>query len=277
MNNFYDPPQGKQATKSKSVRYFGMTRSQIGILAGVAALALLIVCSLSWFILLPPPSAPVSAPTATQLPPTPPSVEAVPLTVTPSPTPPPVIATNMPPVGWAEFQTQGATLWLPNNFVGGDILHQEGETIQKINRLGIPFRNVIVQIKNAQPTVQLWMIDKIVNTSLTIMTVKVHHYVETTDKTIDQFVTDDLNGNFNGTPVAMIITVNETKKMTILGRETRRQTYQQNEGGKDATGIAYYIKDGADFWIVDYLMEPNDYIDMLPIVEQSIGTFYLVQ
>lgn len=276
MNSFYDPPQGKPATKPKSARYFGMTRSQIGILAGAATLALLVVCGLSWFILLPPPSAPALVPTAIEITPTP-SVEVVTLTVTPSPTTPPVIATSVPPGGWVEFQTRGATIWLPDNFIGGDLLDKKSETIQKINSLGSMYRNAVDGIQISTEETVLWMIDKTVKQTDVIPTVRVAHFVTTEDTTIDQYVQSYLNSEMNGTPVAMLLTINETKKMTVLGRETRRLTSSSSYAGHSATGITYYIKDGADVWVIDYLLLPDEYLDMLPIVEQSIQTFNLVQ
>jgi hypothetical protein len=270
--------KGRLPMKPKSARYLGMTTSQLGILGGAAAVALLLICGLSWFVFSMSPASEATrpAPVATEIPSTPrPTVDVV--VATPSPTPALEVATSIPPGGWVEFQTQGASIWLPNNFVGGDLTNQKQETIAKISNLGRSYKNVVSAMNNAQPEVSLWMIDKARSQSIFIATVRVNHYVRTTDQTLAQFITEDNNGDYNGTPWAMFITVNETKKMTILGREARRQTYQQHGTGLDATGIAYYIKDGADFWVVDYIMDPDEYVNELPIVEQSIGTFNLVK
>lgn len=265
--------------KPKNARYLGMTTLQLSILGGAVALALLIICGLSWFVFMAPPLAAQlpNLPTATEIQSmlSPTTLIAV-VTSTPTPSPE-IIGTSVPPGDWVEFQTSGAGLWLPNNFVGGDVTNHKQDTINKVIKLGKYFTNIVTAMKNAQPSVALWMIDKTRGQSISITAVTVHHYVGTTDQTLNEFITNDQNGDYNGTPWAMFVTVNETKKMTLLGLETRRQIYQQHGVGRDATGIAYYIKDGADFWIVEYIMDPNQYVNMLPVVEQSISTFNLVK
>jgi hypothetical protein len=268
--------------KRKSPRYLGMTGMQVGILATLSAVALLSICGVSWVILstsasLSPPAA--EAPTDLPIPATasPTDQASAEPTSTPTPTPLP-IATSAPPGGWVEFQAQGVDLWLPGNFVGGDMLDQRSETIKQVDKLGKYFKNVVVEMRNAPKETLLWMLDKNIDQSIIITLVVVQHYTSTQDKNIDQFVQDDLNSNDNGTPVAMFITVNETKKMTLLGYEVRRLTFQQSiAGGHEAIGIIYYIKAGADFWTIKYSLDPSEYVDLLPTVEQSIHTFYLTK
>lgn len=268
--------------KRKSARYFGMTNTQIGILAGMAFLALLSICGAFLLILsIAPVGEPaIPAPITTPIPATPSQTPAKQVTAefTATVTPiAPVIATLVPPGGWVEFKTQGASIWLPDNFVGGDTLDHRSETIQQVNKLGKYFKNAVKGITNASKETVLWMLDKNIDQSTIITSVIVQHFVSMEDKNIDQFVQDDLNSNANGTPVAMLITVNETKKMTLLGREVRRLTYQEQMAGREVIGIVYYIKDGLNFWSVDYALDPNKYLDMLSIVDQSIHTFNLTK
>ena len=261
--------------KSKNARHFGLTNSQLGILAGAAVVALLIICGLSWFVFMPPSSGQSSA-VATEVPPTPsPHIQET--FTAPLPTPSPEIATSVPPGGWVEFQTEGATLWLPASFVGGDLLHSKAETIAKISKLGKFYKNVVNGLKTIGPEVVLWMVDKTPKQTDIITTVAAEHITSTEDTGIDQYIQSYLNSSENGTPVAMMLTINQTKKMTLLGREARQLTYSSTYAGHEETGIRYYIKDGSDIWIVDYNLIPDEYVDMLPIVEQSIHTFNLVK
>jgi len=266
--------------KGKSTRYLGMTGTQIGILAGLAVVAMFSIGGLLWIILSISSEPALPAPIGTPIPATPsltPTKQlTVELTLTITPTAP-VIATIAPPGGWVEFQVQGADIWLPDNFVGGDTLDHRSETIQKVSKLGKYFANAVKGITKAPKETVLWMVDKNVDPSTIITSVVVEHFLSTEDKTTDQFIQDDLNSSANGTPVAMLITVNETKKMTLLGREARRLTYKQQIAVRQVIGITYYIKDGADFWSIDYILDPNKYLDMLPSVEQSIHTFNLTK
>jgi hypothetical protein len=269
--------------KRKSARYLGMTGTQLAILAGLSVVAVLSVGGGALLILmmsLSPNVAAVPVPLSTQMPatvsPTPASQATAEPTLTLMPTAP-VVATIVPPGGWIEFKTQEAGLWLPENFVGGDMLNHRSETIQKVNKLGKYFKNVVDQLNEASATTLLAMVDKNIDQSIVITIVGVSHFVSTEDKSIDQFIQDDLNSDVNGTPVAMFVTVNETKKVTLLGREARRLTYQAHGVGLEAIRIVYYIKDGTDFWGVSYSLDPNEFVDMLPMVEQSIHTFNLTK
>ena len=159
--------------KSKSVRHFGLTNSQLGILAGAAIVALLVIGGLSWFVFMPPPS---EQPTtvATEVPPTPsPHVQDTVATSPPTPSPE-EIATSVPPGGWVEFRTPGATLWLPASFVGGDMIVNRVETINAVTRLGgARFKNTIKAMKQAPSQLVMWIIDKTVSNSPVIMSLLV--------------------------------------------------------------------------------------------------------
>lgn len=264
--------------KQKSKRYYGMTVSQIGILVGAAVLGLLVVGVI--FVSIQMSTAPQAQLTvATEIiPPTQTPVPAVSaMDETPTPTPAAVIATLAPPDGWIAFETQGATLWLPASFVGGDMLVSKQETITKVTRLGKFYKNAINSMKTANKEIALWMVDKTIKQTDIITTVRVQHIISTEDLSLDEYIRNYFNGDVEGTPIAMLLTVNETRKMTILGREARRLTYSTTFVGHSVMGLLYYIKDGPDIWAVSYDLGPKEYVDMLPMVEQSIQTFNLVK
>jgi hypothetical protein len=260
--------------KSKNARHFGLTNLQLGILGGAAAVALLVIGGLSWFVFTLPPSEQPTA-VATEISPTPsPHVQVV--VVTPvAPTPSPKIATSVPPGGWVEFKTKGATLWLPSNFIGGDMTVNREESINKVGRLGgARFKNTIKAMKQAPSQIVMWMIDKTVSNNPIIMALVVTHEVGAEGIGIEQYI----QNSTMGISTALSTSVFETKKITLLGREARRVTYQQQiQAGYQIAGVAYYIQDGSDFWILDYNLDPNEYADMLPMAEQSAHTFNLVK
>jgi hypothetical protein len=204
----------------------------------------------------------VVAPTPTPLTPTPPAV---------------LIAAGTPPAGWVEFRTDAASLWLPANFVGGDLVHSKQRTISKINALGSFYRNAVVAIQQTNEESVLWMVDKTPKQTDIITTVNVRHIISTEDVSLDQYIHDFLAGNVQGTPVAMLLTVNGTKKVTLLGMDAMRLSYSTFYAGHSTSGFLYYIKDGADIWVVNYGLGPEEYYDMLPMVEQSIQTFNLIK
>jgi len=270
--------------QGKKTSYMGMTGTQVAILAGLSLVAVLAICAAAWVILSirsmgstptvlqatspapisPPVSAATQAPqeTATE----PASVATLTATVMPAEQ---AMATSAPGDGWKQFQTTGATLWLPANFVGGDVLNHKEQVILNVARLGSSYSNVANGIRKSPAGTVLWMIDKNGSKSMLITTVKAVHQTLSADTTLQKYIDDYLAAK-SGIP-----TINGSKKMVLVGRETRRLTYQELVGTLEYTRVDYFIKDDADFWVVSYFMDANLYFDTLPIIEQSMHTFYL--
>lgn len=258
--------------KKKSKKYYGMTGSQIGILIGTGVVGLLIVCVIFAFLLIPPSSqaqqTATDVPTATE----PPKIV---ITLEP-PTPTALeIATSFPPPdGWVSFQTQGATIWLPDNFIGGDMTDDRAVTINKVSRLGLHFRPSREAMRAASGQVVMWMIDKTQKASPIITTLLVSHELKDEGTTIDQYAQDAIKGSVP----AQSTTIFENNHRTLLGRETLRIAYEQQiKASYRVSGVVYYIKDGNDFWTLDFNMDPNEYVNMQPIMDQSAKTFNLIQ
>lgn len=218
-------------------------------------------------------------PMAKDIPGTPGTPRAItPTVVALTPSPPAVlIAAGTPPAGWVEFRTDAASIWLPANFVGGDLVHSKQRTISKINALGSFYRNTVAAIQQTNKESVLWMVDKTPKQTDIVTTVNVRHIISTEDVTLDQYIHDFLAGNVEGTPVSMLLAVNATKKVTLLGTDARLLSYTTFYAGHSTSGLLYYIKDGADIWAVNYGLGPKEYYDMLPLVEQSIQTFNLIK
>lgn len=269
--------------KSKSKRYYGLTVSQIGILLGTAALLMCVAGAAFFFVLSSAPQA--QPPAATRS-----SASAATITSTPKVqraitgtalTPTSTIdasAPRTPPDGWVEFQTPGAALWLPPNFIGGDLVNEKYVTLDKISRFGRYYRDSVNAIESADKETVLWMVDKtIIKLNDFVPTVNAKHIISTEDTSLDDYIQSYWDGDVKGTPVALLFTLNETKKLTLLGREAKRVTYTYASKGHDMIGLTYYIKDGVEIWAVNYVIELNEFANMMPTVDQSIKTFRLVK
>jgi len=263
--------------KKKSKRYYGMTMAQIQILAGAAVGGLLIVGILLAFLLMPasnlaaPQAVETKAATPTKTPA--PTIAAE----TDTPTAPPVIATKIPPTGWVEFTTQGAAIWLPGSFTGGDMGADRENTIAKVTKLGRYYRSVTTGMKNANKETVMWMLDKTPRLNEGITNVIVSQIASPEDVNLDEYIKNNLNSDSNGTPTTMLMTVNQTKKITVLGRDARRLTISQMFFGQEAVGLIYYVKDSGNIWAIMYIFSSKQYVDMFANAEKSIQTFYITE
>jgi hypothetical protein len=253
--------------KKKSSSFMGMSGTQVGILIGLAVIALFSICGVGW-VLISMGSLVAGPVVSTALPLASPTVTAPAETATPevttAPTPPSTVA---PPDGWVEFTAQGGGLWLPNSFVGGDMVAHKSEVISKVRQLGSFFKPIADAMKQPLANTVLWMVDKNKQKTPLVTTVIVRSINLPSDETIDKVILDYI-ANSNPPP-----TINGTKKLTILGREARRLSSQGITSTLDFSEIDYLIKDGDTYWIVSYVMSTAIYVDTLPMVEKSIQTF----
>jgi hypothetical protein len=179
--------------------------------------------------------------------------------------------TLVPPGDWAKFEGPGAAIWLPNSFVGGDMVNTKADVIKKVRNLGPLFSRIADGMKKLPPETVLFMLDSKSSANLLITSVSVVHKTIEGETTLQKYIETEFS---LATPMP---TINGNKKLTILGLEARRIISQQQNGTQEFTDITYYIKDGNDIWTITYSMAPAVYMEMLPLVEDSIKTFYLVK
>jgi hypothetical protein len=260
--------------KTAAKRYFGMTQTQLAILGCLAFLMILALCVLGYLIssgsaptYSAPPAASIQSMTSST-----PTLPGVTETVSTTPevilTPTQSALPAAPPAGWVIYQSTGVEIWLPDNFAGGDMFNTRSETIKRVNKLGNRYASVVAAMKKEDKSTLLFMVDK--NQQATdMLQVKVRHLTLIDDLSLKQYI--------NQTYVSsdtLQVTINENKKMTLLGREARRLTYQARLGsGVESTVIEYVIKDGQDIWFVTYLLPAGQILDSMPMIDQSIATF----
>ena len=230
-------------------RYFGMTRMQIGILAGLAGMLCLIVIVGGWLVLsnrnsqLSAFSTSVPASTVT-------SVAVVSPTIEPTITPTPIPYDQLIPADWYQFKTALVEIWMPGNFKLAD-----KNTKDITANLGIP---------------ELLLAEVSSKSSAYTMLVSVS-YDLTTDSSLDQV----LDEKFPNLPYQAHIADRRTVFINTL--EARRVVIEFKVDNIDYNNLVYLLQDGNTVWYVEYVAELSEFFDNLPIFEQSIKTFRSVR
>lgn len=225
-------------------KYFGMTRMQIGILAGLAGALCLIVGVGGWFILRNPgvgadSSAPLVIPTVT-------SVMVTPPTVTPTITLTPVPYDQLIPADWEQYKTSLVEIWMPGNFKLAD-----KKTKDLTANFGVP---------------DLLLAEVTSKSSAYTMLVSVSYDVST-GGSLDEL----LDEKFPSIPYQARIS--DRRTVFINTHEARRVVIEFKVENIDYNNVVYVIQDGSTIWYVEYVAQIAEFFDNLPVFEQSIKTF----
>jgi len=225
-------------------KYFGMTRMQIGILAGLAGTLLLIVCIGGWFILRNTGSsvgstAPTVIPSVT-------SVMVTPPTVTPTITLTPAPYEQLIPADWKQYKTSLVEIWMPGNFKLAD------------NRTKDITANFGVS--------DLLLTEVTSKSSAYTMLVSVS-YDLSTGNSLDAL----LDEKFPSIPYQARIADRRTVFVNTL--EARRVLIEFKVENIEYNNMVYIIQDGSTIWYVEYVAQIAEFFDNLPVFEQSIKTF----
>ncbi|MEP0805545.1 MAG: hypothetical protein HRF47_08650 [Chloroflexota bacterium] len=233
-------------------KYFGMTRMQVGILAALATVFVLVVCVGAFLVFrnLAPSVSALPQPTATPLP-------TVTLMAAPSPTVTPALApTAIPyeqliPAGWKQYKTSLVEIWLPANFKLGDkkALNQTAQLA--FNEL------FITEIPS--------------KTSTYNMLVSVSYNLLTGDS-LDAFLDTQIKQNL---PPEIRVTDRRTVYVNTV--EARRIMLEYRVNNIDINDMVYVFLDGNTVWYVEYVAQIGEFFENLPIFEQSIKTFRTVK
>jgi hypothetical protein len=231
-------------------KYFGMTVTQLGILAGLAGLVLLLLCIVGWLILgkvrgggLSQVStvAPTIQPTATLIL-TPTS------TFTPAPTALPY--ESLVPAGWAQFRTALYEIWMPPGY-------KTAKTI-----------DVLVTGLGGSPITDLILRGSVSAKSPNRIFVTVSYEPITAD-TLDAFVTARLTG--------LGLAPSERSKISLNTVPAVRIVFTGRKGNTDINELTYVILDGTTVWYVQYTAQINDFYNLLGDFESSVKTFRVVR
>jgi len=228
-------------------KYFGMTKMQVGILAGLAGMLVLILCVGAFLVfrnLNPTASAP--QPTSTPLAPTVTSVVVLPPTTTPTPAPTAIPYEQLIPAGWKQYKTSLVELWLPANFRLAD-----KKTINTTAQIALN---------------ELFITEVPSKTSAYNMLVSVSYDLMTGDS-LDEFIETKLQQ----LPIEVRVTDRRTVYVNTV--EARRIMIELRANNIDINDMVYVFLDGDTVWYVEYVAQISEFFENLPVFEQSIKTF----
>jgi|RhiMetdeSRZDD1v2_1073273.scaffolds.fasta_scaffold02645_15 hypothetical protein len=230
-------------------KYFGMTRTQLGILAGLAVTACLLFGLAGWFVLRggfnrfseTPQSASVSQSTATPW--------AIP---SPAPT---ATSTALPyetliPSGWSQFKTGLVELWLPAEFQPGDPQFFNNSSNTAIGEL---------ILKGSGSESSLYQ------------TLVLVSYEPLTAESLDVYLDAEV------ARLPADIRIAERRRVTLNGTEAVRFVFETRYNNVEVNDLTYVFLDGGTIWYVEYIAQINEFFEKLSVFEKSAQTFRVVR
>jgi hypothetical protein len=232
-------------------KYFGMTVSQLGILAGLAGLVLLLFCVVGWLVVGKirgrafspvPTAAPRLQPTVTLMP-------TLAVTTTPAPTPVPY--ESLIPAGWAQYRTALYEIWMPAGYKTTNTT------------------DVLVTGLGGNPMVDLSLRGATSSKSPNKIYMTVSYEPMTTDS-FDNFIITRLT--------SLGISPSERSKVTLNTVPAVRMIFSGRKGDNtDINELTYVILDGTTVWYVQYTAEITEFYNLLANFESSAKTFRVVK
>ena len=227
-------------------KYFGMTKIQVGILAGLAGMLILILC-VGAFLVFRNLNPVVPAPQSISTPmPTVTSVVFTPPTATSTPAPTAIPYEQLIPAGWKQYKTSLVELWLPANFRIAD-----KKTIDTTAQIALN---------------ELFITEIPSNSSAYNMLVSVS-YDLMTGNSLDEFIETKLQQ----LPIEVRVTDRRTVYVNTV--EVRRIMIELRANNIDINDMVYVFLDGDTVWYVEYVAQISEFFENLPVFEQSIKTF----
>ena len=230
--------------------YFGMTPTQIGILAALAGTVCLLFGLAGWFVFRGKFNPLASAAQNTSIPqptPTPFMMPTLALTGTPTAVPYEMLI----PDGWVQFRTGLVEIWLPAEFKLADPsgFHDSAD-------LAMP---------------ELFMREASSSSSLYQMLVMVS-YEPLTGDSLDAYLDAEV------ARLPSTIRVAERRTLLVNSTEVVRFVFEtRSDNNIDINDMAYVFLDGSTVWYVEYVAQINEFYEMLSTFEQSVKTFRFVR
>lgn len=228
-------------------KFFGMTDSQIGILAGLAFLACCLFGIMGYLVLgngLPFGGSPGLVPT--------PLVTATPVvipTLTPTPLPTQIPYEQLIPTGWSQFRTGTVEIWLPPEY-----------KTPKSNTSGLTSlasSELVVSRPPAKSTLYaIWV------------TVS---FEPLTSDSLDSF----LDVKFQSLPAAYRVV--DRRSVLVNSLPVEKVVIESRIKNFDVNELVYVFQDGGTVWYVLYAAQINDFYENLEVFEDSARTFRVLK
>jgi len=232
-------------------KYFGMTVMQLGILTGLAGLAIVLFCVVGYLILGKAtghsPLQAVATVTAT-VQPTVTMVLTPTLTATPAATPFPY--ESLIPTGWVQYRTALFEIWMPPGYKSAKadalVTGLGGTSIVDLTLSGSTSKKAPNKI---------------------YMTVS---YEPMNTDSLDTFITQKVT--------ALGLAPSERSKVTLNTVQAVRLIFSGRKGNNtDINELTYVFQDGTTVWYVQYTAEITEFYNLLSNFESSAKTFRLVK
>lgn len=230
-------------------KYYGMTVTQLAILAGLAITACFVFGAVGWLAMRgkSSPFAPASQNTPVS------QTTATPFvlpTLTPTETPTPVPYEMLIPEGWLQFKTGLVELWLPKEFkVGNSQLFSDSANSAT--------RDMI--LTGATSKSSLYRILVMVS------------YEPLPGDSFEAYIDNAI------AELPAEVRMAERRKVSVNSTEAVRFVFETRRDNVDVNDLMYVFLDGSTIWYVEYVAQINEFYEMLPTFEQSVKTFRIVR
>lgn len=242
-------PQLDESPAAQNRKYFGMTQTQIMILAGLAIAVCLVFGVAGVLVLRGGLGAPAPVPQDTPIPQATATPFVIP-TLTPTETLTPVPYEQLIPEGWVQFKTALVEIWMPKGFK-----QQKPKPSDDLSKA------MTVDLEIVRPTSKTSLYPVIVIVS----------YQPSTASSLDAYV--------EGLPsqLSADTRVIGKRKVTVNSTDAILLTFESKVNGDDVNDQAYLLLDGSTVWFIQYIAQLNEFYDLIPTFEQSIKTFRVVR
>jgi hypothetical protein len=238
---------------NENKKYFGMTVTQLGILAGLAGLAFLSFC-ITGFLILGTRLGSVTNVALATIPadvPQPTVTLSLPPTATSTPEPTPVPYESLIPNGWEQYRTALYEIWMPPGYKA------------------VKTADILVTGLGGSPSVDLALRGATSSKSPNKIYLTVSYEPMNAD-TFESFLNTRLAG--------LGLAPGERSKVALNTVPAVRLVFSGRKGSStDINELTYVFVDGSTVWYVQYTAEITDYFNLLSTFEQSARTFRTVK
>ena len=230
-------------------KYFGMTTMQVGILAGLAVAACLVVGGAGLLLLRERPSPSAQVPQNTPVPQATTTPFVIP-TAIPTETLTPLPYEMLIPDGWVQFKTGLIEVWMPKEFKKGD-----AKLIQNSTNLAAPELVLAGSTSKSAPYKMLVIVS----------------YEPMLAESLDAYLTSEI---VNLPPETRMV---DKKMISLNSQDVVRFVFEKRSNNAEFNGLVFVFLDGGTVWYVEYVAQINDYFMMLETFERSAKTFRVVR
>ena len=246
-------------------RYFGMTLAQIGILAGLALVACVVIGVLGSLMLN-------AFPATQQVEPT--------YTLQPSPTPV-VTSTAWPTVtpvpNWQEYSFVGgqARIWLPASYIGGEP-STSSEMIKENLRTTFDDEAFASDIEGllAIPEIAFFAFDTEFDTSARFMHVGLEALDPDLDLSMDYYL-NRMMDNFTGASDRVVERQIVQLDHYQAGKLAIESKVPAGDVEKFVTSVIYMVRVEDTMWFITFRTGRDEYVSQQPIIEASVNSFWV--